>query len=444
MSMVDKAVILLRPGSGKNILGLPLLLRAILAGRQAGVKTFYLIGPGKEAEPALVESIKNDRRILSSPLDLHYLQAEAFSLPGNPAAQELFNSQEGFLVFEGDTVFDPALLDEARLHEPQRQEIIIFKVSADTAPDPNPNWTGLGVIPGNLLPGLLGRLCSDNDQGSELLAALPLTAAVNHSTLSPGHFLLRVNSRESEKKAEKVLLSTARKPQDGFIARHFNRHVSLFLSQRLIKLRVSPSLLSFLNFLIGLVGAWLAALGRGYWTFFLAGLCFELASIFDGCDGEVARLTYNTSDRGAFSDVLLDASSYIIFFSGLALGLYRYKQDSNYLTLMIIFLLSAAWYYYNLARYSRSSGIGKKIFLVAKEIESRPEKEKKLSLVDKIAAKVAFAVRRDFFATAVFVLLALGQAPVVIYLICSGSLAESIYFHFYVQKKLVSQSAEIN
>jgi len=105
-------------------------------------------------------------------------------------------------------------------------------------------------------------------------------------------------------------------------------------------------------------------------------LLFELASIFDGCDGEVARLTYNTSDRGAFSDVLLDASSYIIFFSGLALGLYRYKLDSNYLTLMTIFLLSAAWYYYNLARYSRSSGIGKKIFLVAKEIESRPEKEK--------------------------------------------------------------------
>jgi hypothetical protein len=111
---------------------------------------------------------------------------------------------------------------------------------------------------------------------------------------------------------------------------------------------------------------------------------------------------------------------------------------------MIIFLLSAAWYYYNLARYSRSSGIGKKIFLVAKEIESRPEKEKKLSLVDKIAAKVAFAVRRDFFATLVFILLALKQAPVLVYIITFGWLIESVYFHFYVHKKLVSQSAEIN
>jgi CDP-L-myo-inositol myo-inositolphosphotransferase len=442
--MVDKAVILLRAGSGKKILGLPLLLRAILAAQQAGFKTFYLAGSGEPEEIELVELVKKDQRILSSPLDLHYLQAEAFSSPGNPATRELFNSPEGFLLLEGNVVFDPSLLDEAKRFEPQSQEIIIFKASPDTAPDPNPNWTGLAVISGNLLPGLLTRFGSGNDQSSELLTALPSTATIRYWTLSSGYFLLRVNSRESEKKAEKALLSTARKPQDGFIARHFNRHVSLFLSQKLIKLRASPSLLSFLNFLIGLTGAWLAAIGRGYWSFLLAGLLFELASIFDGCDGEVARLTYNTSDRGAFSDVLLDASSYIIFFSGLALGLYRYKLDSNYLTLMTIFLLSAAWYYYNLARYSRSSGIGKKIFLVAKEIESRPEKEKKLSLVDKIAAKVAFAVRRDFFATAVFVLLALGQAPAVIYLICFGSLVESVYFHFYVHKKLVSQSAEIN
>lgn len=444
MPMVDKAVILLRAGSGKKILGLPLLLRAILAAQQAGFKTFYLAGSGEPEEIELVELVKKDQRILSSPLDLHYLQAEAFSSPGNPATRELFNSPEGFLLLEGNVVFDPSLLDEAKRFEPQSQEIIIFKASPDTAPDPNPNWTGLAVISGNLLPGLLTRFGSGNDQSSELLTALPSTATIRYWTLSSGYFLLRVNSRESEKKAEKALLSTARKPQDGFIARHFNRHVSLFLSQKLIKLRASPSLLSFLNFLIGLTGAWLAAIGRGYWSFLLAGLLFELASIFDGCDGEVARLTYNTSDRGAFSDVLLDASSYIIFFSGLALGLYRYKLDSNYLTLMTIFLLSAAWYYYNLARYSRSSGIGKKIFLVAKEIESRPEKEKKLSLVDKIAAKVAFAVRRDFFATAVFVLLALGQAPAVIYLICFGSLVESVYFHFYVHKKLVSQSAEIN
>lgn len=443
MPMVDKAVILLRAGSGKKILGLPLLLRAILAAQQAGFKTFYLAGSGEPEEMELVELVKKDQRILSSPLDLHALRIEDLSSPGKPATQELFDSSDGFLLLEGDAVFDPSLLDEAKRFEPQSQEIIIFKTGPDVAGSDS-NWTGLAVISGNLLPGLLTRFGSGNDQSSEPLTALPSTATIRYLTLSSGHFLLRVNSRESEKKAEKALLSTARKPQDGFIARHFNRHVSLFLSQKLIKLRASPSLLSFLNFLIGLTGAWLAAIGRGYWSFLLAGLLFELASIFDGCDGEVARLTYNTSDRGAFSDVLLDASSYIIFFSGLALGLYRYKLDSNYLTLMTIFLLSAAWYYYNLARYSRSSGIGKKIFLVAKEIESRPEKEKKLSLVDKIAAKVAFAVRRDFFATAVFVLLALGQAPAVIYLICFGSLVESVYFHFYVHKKLVSQSAEIN
>jgi len=62
--MVDKAVILLRAGSGKKILGLPLLLRAILAAQQAGFKTFYLAGSGEPEEMELVELVKKDQRIL--------------------------------------------------------------------------------------------------------------------------------------------------------------------------------------------------------------------------------------------------------------------------------------------------------------------------------------------------------------------------------------------
>jgi len=63
-----------------------------------------LAGSGEPEEMELVELVKKDQRILSSLLDLHYLQAEAFSSPGNPAARELFNSPEGFLLLEGDVV----------------------------------------------------------------------------------------------------------------------------------------------------------------------------------------------------------------------------------------------------------------------------------------------------------------------------------------------------
>ena len=437
--MPDNTIILLRPGSGKNILGLPLLLRAILACRQAGLETFYLIGSGSEEELRLVERVKKDRRVLPFSSDLHYFQAGSLSTEDKIKSQELFEWPGSFLLLDGEAIFDPLLLEELNFFEPQEREIILFKSPADSIPDST--WSGLAVGSEKILPELLTGLLSIKEGEDDLLRTLPPTALVSYQIVPAGHFFLKVNSRQTEKEATRLLLNTARKPQDGFIAKHINRPISLFFSQRLVRLGASPSLLSFLNFLLGLAGAWLAAVGGGYWSFFLAGLCFELASIFDGCDGEVARLTYTTSDKGALSDVILDASSYVIFFSCLDLGLYRLRQDSSYLTLMFIFLLSAVWYYYNLARYTRNSGIGKKIFLVAKEIEARPEKEKKLSFIDKVAAKLAFAVRRDFFATLVFVLLAMKQAPILAYIISFGWLAESVYFHFYVQKKLVEQSA---
>ncbi|HPB58654.1 MAG TPA: CDP-alcohol phosphatidyltransferase family protein [Candidatus Saccharicenans sp.] len=437
--MPDNTIILLRPGSGQNILGLPLLLRAIIACRQAGLGTFYLIGSGSEEELRLVERVKKDRRVLPFSSDLHYFQAGSLSTEDKIKSQELYDWSGSFLLLDGEAIFDPLLLEDLNFFEPQEREIILFKSPADSIPDST--WSGLAVGSGKILPELLAGLLSIKEGENDLLRALPPTALVSYQIVPAGHFFLKVNSRQTEKEATRLLLNTARKPQDGFIAKHINRPISLFFSQRLLRLGASPSLLSFLNFLLGLVGAWLAAMGGGNWSFFLAGLCFELASIFDGCDGEVARLTYTTSDKGALSDVILDASSYVIFFSCLDLGLYRLRQDSSYLILMFIFLLSAVWYYYNLARYTRNSGIGKKIFLVAKEIEVRPEKEKKLSFIDKVAAKLAFTVRRDFFATLVFVLLALKQAPILAYIISFGWLAESVYFHFYVQKKLVEQSA---
>ncbi|MDD8019965.1 MAG: CDP-alcohol phosphatidyltransferase family protein [Acidobacteriota bacterium] len=440
--MVDKAVILLRPGSGKKILGLPLFLRGILACCQAGFKSFYLIGQGNQEELDLIESIKNDRRILAATPVINYLLAKDFFLPGKTSSYELFDSPGGFLLLEGNVVFDPLILEEAKLLEPQYHEMIIFKASRQD--DSGSNWTGLAVISKELLPDILSQLPANYGKGYKLLATLPRTAVVRYLSLPAGRFLLSVNSRAAGKEATRALLATARKPQDGFIAKYINRPISLFFSRILIRLGANPSLLSFINFLIGLGGAWLAALGTGYWSFLLAGLFFELASIFDGCDGEVARLTYTTSDKGALSDVILDASSYIIFFSCLDLGLYRLKQDTSYLTLMVIFLFAAAWYYYNLARYTRTSGIGKKIFLVAKEIEARPEKEKKLAIIDKVASRLAFTVRRDFFATFIFALLALGQATVMAYIISFAWLIQSTYFHFYVQKKFVQQSAEIN
>ena len=71
--MINKTLLILRDTSKKRILGLPLLLRTILACHQAGIKKFLITGYGGKEEAALIETIKRDRRVLSSALETSYL-----------------------------------------------------------------------------------------------------------------------------------------------------------------------------------------------------------------------------------------------------------------------------------------------------------------------------------------------------------------------------------
>ncbi|MGB9894118.1 MAG: CDP-alcohol phosphatidyltransferase family protein, partial [Candidatus Saccharicenans sp.] len=255
-------------------------------------------------------------------------------------------------------------------------------------------------------------------------------------------WLIKINSAADRKKAIPTLLQTARKPQDGFIARHFNRRISLFFTRYLAPLKISPTFLSILNFLIGLSAAVLCGLGKNYFYFLAGAFLFEFSSIFDGCDGEVARLTYQTSEKGGLADVIFDALTYILFFSALAVGLYRSRQNIIFLWLLGLFLGSISWYYFNLYHFSKSSGIGNKIFLVAKEVEAQGKKSQNVSLIDRLAAKLAFALRRDFFATMVFLIIALNLSSFLLFLVVIGSLMESTYVHFFRNRQVKTNYPE--
>jgi CDP-L-myo-inositol myo-inositolphosphotransferase len=53
----------------------------------------------------------------------------------------------------------------------------------------------------------------------------------------------------------------------------------------------------------------------GYITLLLGGVLAQFASIIDGCDGEVARLKYQSSDFGGWFDAVLDryADAFLLF-----------------------------------------------------------------------------------------------------------------------------------
>ena len=95
-----------------------------------------------------------------------------------------------------------------------------------------------------------------------------------------------------------------RKPGDGPVSRWLNRRISVRISLFLVghDAPVSPMAMTFISFLTALLAVPFFLLG---WPL-VGGLLAQLASILDGCDGEIARLTGRTSKRGGMVDAILD------------------------------------------------------------------------------------------------------------------------------------------
>lgn len=115
----------------------------------------------------------------------------------------------------------------------------------------------------------------------------------------------RVVDELSRRAAEEKLFAQARKASDTWIARNFDRHVSIWMTRRLVPFPITPNQVTIFATLLGLVGAVFLALGT-YGSQLLGSILLVLSVVIDGCDGEVARLKYLESDFGRRLDFFLD------------------------------------------------------------------------------------------------------------------------------------------
>jgi phosphatidylglycerophosphate synthase len=148
-----------------------------------------------------------------------------------------------------------------------------------------------------------------------------------------------VFDQRSAQNAERALLRSLRKPQDGWTATHLNRPMSLWLTRRLAKTPLSPNQISVAILGIGLLGAVLASRG-GYGAQLVGALLFQAQSVLDGCDGEVSRLTFRGSRTGEWLDTIGDDLTNYGFFAGASWGLYAATARPLYLGLGLVTVLS--------------------------------------------------------------------------------------------------------
>ncbi len=110
------------------------------------------------------------------------------------------------------------------------------------------------------------------------------------------------------------------KPQDGFVSRYLNRQLSRTITRLLLRSPITPNAWTWLIFPLAVIAALVLARGT-YWSFVWGLVLFQVFSILDGCDGEIARAKFMESERGRQLDDFFDVVSNVLLVLGLGLGL---------------------------------------------------------------------------------------------------------------------------
>ena len=140
---------------------------------------------------------------------------------------------------------------------------------------------------------------------------------------------------------ERQVLRSTGKPTDGLVSRMLNRPVSQLVSRLLVQTRVTPNQISLVVLVVLAVSLW--TLARGSAAGFVIGmLLFHLASVLDGCDGEIARLKFQESPAGAKLDVIGDNIVHALLFPCVALRAYFADPTGPYLWLGAVALAGVA------------------------------------------------------------------------------------------------------
>jgi len=104
----------------------------------------------------------------------------------------------------------------------------------------------------------------------------------------------------------------------------------------LVRFPITPNVISALSLLLSLIAAGLFAFGKNYISLLIGGLITHIASVIDGCDGEIARLKFMRSKYGGWFDAVLDryADAFLLF----GLTWHEYMINNGNLILIIGFM----------------------------------------------------------------------------------------------------------
>ena len=128
---------------------------------------------------------------------------------------------------------------------------------------------------------------------------------------------------EAEKKINQPSDSYTDSP---IIDRYIIRKISGFISGFLSRTSITPNQVTIISLILGIISGVFFSLGEYTYTI-TAGLLYFLSTVFDQCDGEVARLKQMETEFGRKLDIIVDAIVNAVIVVGITIAVYV-KMDS--------------------------------------------------------------------------------------------------------------------
>ena len=217
-----------------------------------------------------------------------------------------------------------------------------------------------------------------------------------------------ISEEEGLEKAKKILfnkfLSYVR-DVDTIITKYMNKYISVSVSFLLAKTSITPNIITTINLIIGIVASLILilegtkAIPENRYLTAISGILFNLASIFDGCDGEVARLKYLESNFGVIYDSMVDDITNALFI--LALSIFLHKESIG-IILVGIYILTKFFQILGAKRKKERDYVKYELTVL--------KSENKLSKIIQFASSLA---RNDFFSFLVMIFAILNRYDIL-------------------------------
>jgi CDP-L-myo-inositol myo-inositolphosphotransferase len=210
--------------------------------------------------------------------------------------------------------------------------------------------TGFFLCSPSIFAAIEKSITFDNDStlsgGIRILANANGVRALDIS----GNFWMDLDDENAFRKAQKRILGELKKFSDGPVSQYLNRPISTRITRFLVKTKITPNQISFFSFLLCLISSVLFLKG-GYATLLSGAVLAQIASIIDGCDGEIARLKYQSTAFGGWFDAVLDryADAFLLF--GLICHLYFLNDKFLYIIIGFFALIGTFMNSYTADKY---------------------------------------------------------------------------------------------